>query len=336
MPGFCVAAAPLRRGFCWGSLLSLLSGCVLLASAQAAELPRVVASIQPIHSLTAMVMEGVAEPALFWRGSESPHTASLRPSDMRKLAQAQLLVWVGPELETALEHVLEGAQPEAVLTLDALPGLWRLPVRVDSAWAVEADAGKHAVETPAAQHGHAHPPHEATMDAHLWLAPDNARVIVVAIRDQLVALDPAHAEAYRANTERALRRIEAVAGALRQRLSDVRTVPYLVFHDAYQYLERSFDLNAIGAVQLSSERAAGAHHLHLLRQRIQAKGVRCLFREPQFEPRQVRSLIEGGGVHVGVLDPLGANLPPGPEAWPQLLLQLGESLVSCLGAEAPR
>jgi zinc transport system substrate-binding protein len=301
---------------------------LLLTSAlpqlRAADPPRVLASIQPIHSLAAMVMEGVAEPALFWTATQSPHDTHLRPSDVRKLHQADLVIWVGPELEMALEKPIRTLPAQQVLTLMQVPEIWRLPVRIDLAWAIES----HGVDA----HGHHH---DATTDAHLWLSPRNAQVMVETIRDRLVKMDPARGETYRANTARALKRIQAVENKLHQQLASVREVPYLVFHDAYQYFELSFALNAQGAVQLSPERAAGARHLHALHEQIQQQRIRCLFSEPQFEPNQVHSLAARGDVRLGVLDPLGVELAPGADAWAVMMQNLGDDLVECLGASAP-
>jgi zinc transport system substrate-binding protein len=295
-----------------------------LPQLRAAEPPRVLASIVPIHSLAAMVMEDVAEPELFWAATQSPHNTHLRPSDVRKLHQADLVIWVGPELEMALEKPTRTLPVQQVLTLMQVSDLWRLPVRIDPAW------GMHSHGDDA--HGHHH---DATTDAHLWLSPRNARVIVAAIRDRLVKIDPAHTETYRANTTRALQRIQSVENKLHQQLASVREFPYLVFHDAYQYFELSFALNAQGAVQLSPERAAGARHLHVLHEQIQQQRIRCLFSEPQFEPTQVRVLAERGEVRLGVLDPLGVELAPGADAWAVLMQNLGNALNECLGAVAP-
>ena len=308
------------------SLLISFVAALSMSLAQAAEPPRVLASIQPIHSLTAMVMERVAEPELFWTASQSPHEESLRPSDVRKLNQADLVIWIGPDLEMAMEKSIETLPADHVLTLETVEDLWRLPVRVDPAWGMHS----HGHD----EHGHHHH-HDASVDAHLWLSPRNARVIVEAIRDRLLVIDPSRAAIYRENTERALARIQAVETVLHKQLAAVRAVPYLVFHDAYQYFELSFAMNAIGTVQLSPERTAGARHLHALHEQIHAKQVQCLFSEPQFEPTQVKALAARGEVRLGVLDPLGDGLQPGAEAWPSLMKNLGNALVECLGADAP-
>lgn len=316
----------MRQIFLTRATQALLFWLLAIPQLQAAEPPRVLASIQPIHSLAAMVMEGVGEPELFWTATQSPHDTHLRPSDVRKLHHADLVIWVGPELEMALEKPIHTLPAQQVLTLMQASELWRLPVRIDPAWGIHS----HGDDV----HGHHHH-HAATTDAHLWLSPRNARVMVETIRDRLVKMDPAREAIYQANTARALERIQAVENKLHQQLASVREVPYLVFHDAYQYFELSFALNAQGAVQLSPERAAGARHLHALHEQIQQQRIRCLFSEPQFEPTQVRSLAERGDVRLGVLDPLGVELAPGADAWAVLMQNLGDALVECLGATEP-
>jgi zinc transport system substrate-binding protein len=117
---------------------------------------------------------------------------------------------------------------------------------------------------------------------------------------------------------------------LRWKLEPVRGMPFLVFHDAYQYLEHRYGMTAVGAVAIDPERPPGARHLAELRRRIAGTGARCVFAEPQFKPDLVEPLREGTPVRAGVLDPLGADLPPGPGHYEALMRALGESLRTCL------
>ncbi len=295
-------------------LLALSCG---VAGAQPAP-PRVVATIVPVHSLTAMVMEGVAEPALLLPGGVSPHTYALRPSELERLAAAELVVWVGSALERFLVRALAAsARPDRrVLELMDAAGVHVLPARA---------AGVLAPGVPADEHDHGH-----GRDPHIWLDPDNAVAIVDAVARELSALDPHRASRYAANGAAAAARIRDLDVALTARLALVRHVPYVVFHDAYQAFERHFRLAPAAAVSVSPERAPGARRLVAIRERIQATGARCVFSEPQFEPRLVDTLIEGTGARRGVLDPVGSGLEPGPGAWPALMGGLADALVECL------
>lgn len=294
--------------------------CALPATAAA---PRVLATIKPVHSLAAGVMAGVARPALLIEGGASPHSYSLRPSDARKLADAQLIIRVGADFETFLNRPLSRIAGQArVLALDRLPGILLLPARRGGLW-----------EEP--EHGHSTTDSHAEDNLHLWLDPDNARVIVAGIAAELTRLDPEHAGRYRANATALDRRLEHLDRELQRQLAPVANVPYFVFHDAFPYFERHYHLHPLGALTVSPDRPPGARRLVEIRDRIRQSGVRCVFSEPQFEPKLARLITEGTSARNGTLDPLGADLPPGPDAYFQLMTELGDHLAACLGQPAP-
>lgn len=151
-----------------------------------------------------------------------------------------------------------------------------------------------------------------------------------AIAAELARLDPAHAERYRANAERRVAALEELAAAIEADLAPVREAPFIVFHDAYQYFEAAFDLNGVGAVTLSPERQPGPADIAALRDKIERAEAVCVFAEPQFPPRLVETLVEGTPARMGVLDPVGAGLAPGPDAYPTLLRDLADDLRACL------
>ena len=275
----------------------------LAFGAAAAGEPRVAVSIKPIHSLIAAVMDRVAEPYLIVAGAASPHAYALRPSAARALSRAALVFWVGPEMERFLEKPLAALAGKAV-RLAGHPRLAALPRRA-------GDGGAGA-------------------DPHLWLDPANARAIAAMAVTELSAIDPGHAALYRGNGDRLIRRIDALDRDLRARLEPLSTTPFVVFHDAYRYLERAYGLNAVAFVTTAPERPPGARHLHRLRLKMRRMGVRCLFREPQFEPRLIAALTDRSEVRVGVLDPLGARLEAGPDLYFRLMRANADALVACL------
>ena len=289
-------------------LIAALSGVALALAfgAAAAGEPRVAVSIKPIHSLIAAVMDGVAEPYLIVAGAASPHAYALKPSDAKALSRSMLVFWVGPEMERFLEKPLAALAGKTV-RLAGHPRLTALSRRA-------GDGGA------AARGG----------DPHLWLDPANARAIAAVAVTELSAIDPGHAALYRANGDRLIRRIDALDRDLRARLEPLSTTPFVVFHDAYRYLERAYGLNAVGFVSTTPERPPGARHLHRLRLKMRQMGVRCLFREPQFEPRLIAALTDRSEVRVDVLDPLGAQLEAGPDLYFRLMRANADALVACL------
>lgn len=298
--------------------LLLLTTCLLLPL-QLWAAPQVVVSIKPLAGLVEGVMQGVERPQLLLPGGASPHSYALRPSQMRALMTADLVVWVGPELESFLARALQEKRPEQLLQLTTLVGVKLLPAREGGEWegSMTADDGEH-------HHDH------AGVDPHLWLDPANARVLVMALADALARLDPAHAATYRQNVAELDRRLAELQQELTAQLASVRQSPYLVFHDAYQYFERAFDLHPVGTLAVQPERPPGARRIRDMRQIILEKKVGCVFSEPQFEPRVMTALTEGTSVSVGELDPIGADLPEGTDSYFTLLRNMGSALVSCL------
>jgi zinc transport system substrate-binding protein len=312
-------------------ILALLAGCAsVLVGAPAGAAgedngPRVVVSIPPLHSLVAGVMDGVAKPVLLIPGGASPHGASLRPSQARALAAAEVVFWIGGGLETVLEKPLEALAGAArAVEVSAQPGILRLPLRRGGAW--EA----HGEDVGAAETGDRGEAPRA-YNPHIWLDPANARRMVEIAVAALGEADPGNAAAYVENGARLGRDLAVLDRELAGLLEPVRAVPYVVFHDAYPYLERRYRLNAVGAVSLNPVVPPGARRLVELRRRIAGLGAVCLFGEPQFRPALLESLIRDTGARAGVLDPLGAALEPGPEAYFQLMRGLARALADCLG-----
>jgi zinc transport system substrate-binding protein len=295
--------------------------------------PTVVVSIAPIHSLAAMAMAGVAEPRLLLPRGASPHGYALKPSDARALSRADLVIWVGPQLESFLVKPFAAlVAPENVLALVTAPGVATRPARHGGAWEDEAEAG------PAAHpHDHrGHEPGEAGIDPHVWLDPVNGAAMVEAIAAALARLDAGNAGRYRANARRAVRRIKDLGAALGARLATVRPIPYIVFHDAYAYFEARYRLRAVGSVVVGSDRRPGIKRVTEIRARLRRTGAVCVFAEPQFSPAIAATVVEGTGARIGVLDPLGVGLAPGPDLYGSLLTRLATSLVGCLSGPSAR
>jgi len=303
------------------SLATLLAGILALPALAAAPPPDVVVTVKPLHSLVSGVMQGVGEPYLLVRGAANPHAFALRPSDAKALSGAELVVWAGPGVETFLDKPLatlaKGAQ---VLTLVKEPSIRLLPVRKGGAW-------------EAHDHDHAHedrPDADLGSDGHVWLDPLNAKAITDLIAARLSALDPARAATYQANAARQKQALDALDAEMRAVLAPLKDRPFIVFHDAYHYLEDRYGLNAAGAITVSPDQPPGAARLKALRARINQAGAVCIFAEPQFEPALVRTLAQGTTARTGVLDPEGANIPDGPALYGQLMRFNLRSLVDCL------
>lgn len=307
---------------------SLAVGLTFVAAASTlpahAAAPQVVASIQPLHSLAASVMKGVGEPALLVGGAASEHTYALKPSDARLLKDAALVVLVDTSHETFLAKPLKG-RDKAMLAMADLPGATILEVREGGVW--ESHGHK---EHKHAKHDHGHE-HGERMDGHVWLDPANAKLLVGALAQRLGALDPANAATYAANAAVTTTRLDEMDARLRARLAPMAGKPYVVFHDAYQYFEARYGLSPAGAITIDPDRPVAPKRLAALRDRLRQAGATCVFREPQFPAPVVETLAQSANAAIGVLDPQGAALPPGPDQYFQLMDGMAEALVGCLG-----
>ena len=274
--------------------------------------PKVVVSIKPLHSLVSGVMEGVGEPNLLLKGNASVHAYSMRPSEVSMLQQAELFFWVGPQLETFLEKPLASLTNSMIsVELIETKGLQIHRYEKKSFWISGGDERNF-------------------IDPHLWLDPWNAIRMVQRISQELTEVDPENARRYQENSKFLQQKLKRLDQHLEQDLGALKQKPFAVFHPAYTYLEKRFDLMRVGVVNIHPERPPGARHLAKLRRMMQQNGIECLFREPQFEPRLTDMLLQGTKVRSAVLDPLGAELDAGPELYFTLLRNLGKSFRQCL------
>lgn len=297
--------------------------------APASEPAHVVASIKPIHSLVAAVMRGAGEPRLLIAGGASPHTYNLKPSDARAVQDADVIFWVGKDLETFLEKPLNSLPKMArVVELAASPGITLLRSRAN-------DLREEPFQAEGGHNGKEHADHSASpgrSDMHIWLDPDNARAIVRAAVDALAAADPDRAEIYRRNGEETEARLATLDLALRSELTPLAGRPYIVFHDAYRYLEHRYGLTPVGSITVGPERQPSARRVATIRRTILSSRVQCIFGEPQFEPALLKTVIEGTTIRVGVLDAHGGiDVAPGPDAYFAIMQNIGVAMHACLG-----
>jgi zinc transport system substrate-binding protein len=334
----------------------LLCAAAFLAMPLAAKAEiSVMASIKPVHSLVASVMQGVGEPTLIVDGGASPHTYSLKPSQAAALQDADVVFWVGRELEAFLEKPIEtlGSNAEAVALLDS-NGVVQLAFREGGPFEAHGDEGgddhgdaakaadghdhdhDHGEETVAKKDdGHAHEEHghdhaHGEFDAHAWLDPRNAAAFADVIAATLSKKDPANAATYSANAAALRQKLAALETEIAATLEPVKGKGFVVFHDAYQYFEKRFGISAAGSITVSPEVMPGAARLGEIRAKVKELGATCVFSEPQFEPKLVSVVIEGTDARTGVLDAEGGTEPAGTEQYFFLMRNIAKSLRDCL------
>lgn len=295
------------------SRLAILTLCILFSLTAQAEV-RVLTSLKPLQLIAAAVQEGLGEPDVLLPPGASPHHFALRPSDVRRVQQADLLYWVGPDMETFLPRVLATRSQPSI----ALQGLPELTLRHFG------EGHEHAHEHDVDEHDHNHRP--GSLDTHLWLLPANAQVIAAKMAADLVAADPANASRYQANLAAFKQRLSVLDGQLQARLKPLAGKPFFVFHQAFDYFEAAYGLEHAGVFSAASEVQPGARQVAAMREQLQAAGPACVFSEPPLRPRLAETLAEGLPVKLAELDALGAKAP----SYEKLLESLGVGFAECL------
>ena len=328
-------------------LIIVLFSIFSLVSSANAEV-KVVTSIKPIHSLASYVMDGVGKPDVIVDGYNSPHGFSLKPSHAKMLENADLVIWIGEDLEAFLEKPLDTIAKKAknIEVMD-LKGIKKLKFREKNIFEGHDDHGhdehkehdhdehkdehkEHGHDEHKDEHkehdgheGHAHGEH----DPHVWLDPMNAKVIVKEITKQLVQLDSKNSATYKANSKKALADIDKLTKNIKKDLS--KDLRFVVFHDAYQYFEKRFGIQVLGALTVNTDVMPGAEQLSEIREVIEHEKVNCIFSEPQFNPSIIKSIAKDTKVKTGILDPLGAKLDKGKNLYFDLLNNMASSFKGC-------
>lgn len=268
----------------------------------------VVTSIKPLQLITLEITQTVSSPELLISSSASPHDYALKPSDLKKLKNADLVIWFGPALEPFLEKVLDGSSNSLELA--------------------ESDLSlRHYDEDEHEDHsGHNH----GSYDPHIWLGPIQAKEAAQVIANKLSEIDPENRTVYEKNLQKFNLNIDQSVKETTIKLQPFLQNGYYVFHDAYDYFESYFHLNKLGHFTLSPDRKPGAKTLIQIRSALKKGAANCVFSEPQFKPSTVKSVVRGSNVYVGVLDPLATDIEATKGGYFRFLATLSDSYVECL------
>ena len=346
-------------------ILSILSFLTLLSPANA-EI-KVVASIKPIHSLASYLMDGVGTPDLIVDGYASPHGFALKPSHAKMLQEADIVFWVGEDLENFLEKPLGSIANKAEkIELLQIKGLEILKFRERNIFDGHDDHGhkdddhddhakkeddhddhghddehkdehkedghdEHGHEDEHKEDGHDEHGHEGhahgEFDPHIWLDPLNAKVILKEMAEHLIENDEKNASTYKKNLKKGLKDLDKLVKNVKSDLN--KDFKSIVFHDAYQYFESRFGVNVLGAFTVNTDVLPGAEQLAEIREIIEHDKVTCVFSEPQFNPDIINAVAKDMNISTGVLDPLGATLDPGKDLYFDLIKNMSKSFKGC-------
>jgi zinc transport system substrate-binding protein len=314
---------------------------------------KVVTTIKPLHSLISRIMESRGEPQLIIEGTNNPHTFVFKPSHAEMLEEADIVFWIGEDLEAFMEKPLDSlaknAKKIAFMESDSIE---KLRFREENIFDDHDDHDGHEDEHEGHDdhddhdghkdddhddhddhdgHEDEHEGHDdhnhGEFDAHIWLDPENAKEMVKIIRDELIKIDPEGQRQYSVNAAGATLELDNLINNVEKELS--KDISYIVFHDAYQYFETRFGVKSAGALTLNPDVLPGAKQIADIQDLISDKGIKCIFSEPQYNPKIIETLGNDMNISTGVMDPLGAFIDAGPTMYVELINGIANSIKEC-------
>ena len=304
-------------------LFAALSAALWGSATQAAN-AAVVASLKPLGFIASAIADGVTDTQVLLPDGASEHDYSLRPSDVKRLQGADLVVWIGPEMEAFMEKSVSNIPEAKQVTIAQLNDVKPLLMK-----GADDDDDDHGHDHGHAEKGDAHH-HHGDYNMHLWLSPEIARASAVAIHEKLVELMPQSRAKLDANLKDFEAQLASTETQVGNELAPLKGKGYFVFHDAYGYFEKQFGLTPLGHFTVNPEIQPGAQRLHEIRTQLVEQKATCVFAEPQFRPAVVEAVARGTSVRMGTLDPLGTNIKLGKTSYSAFLNQLANQYASCL------
>ena len=315
----------------------------------ATETTGVISTIQPINSLVSAVIGNTGKSITIIPSEQSPHDFKLKPSDVKVLQNGNIIFYVSNHLESSVTKVFKNL-PKNIKLINLMEesGINHLAIRDNAAWERHDHHGDdhddhdkhgkkhddHDDHDDHDKHGKKHDDHddhEKEDDVHIWLSPDNAIKIVQKVNKVLSLYFPENSKIYNDNTTKFIDKIRNLKIELIKELSPIKNKPYIVFHDAYQYFEKTFELNAVGSIALEGDIASSPKQISFIKDKIIKSKASCVFQEPQFDSKLVKIVLEGTNAKTGTLDPHGVNITGNKDFYLQILTNMAKSLKECLG-----
>jgi zinc transport system substrate-binding protein len=290
---------------------ALLAFSLLCLAPLPAHAAKVMVSIKPLYSLVAGVMGDTGRPELIVEGMQSPHGYQLKPSQVSAMQDADVIFYISPDLETFLAKPLANL-PMGVqkVALAEQSGVELLNIR---------DLSGDKITSVPVRH-----------DPHIWMSTANAKIMVGYIIHALSDMNPQNTTKYIQNGTNLMVRLQKLDTQLRQQMKPYKGGSYIAYHDAFQYFDHDYGLNAAAAITQDPEQEPGAKRLEQVRAIVKDKGIRCVFSEPEFNSRLIGTVVEGTGARTAVIDEIGGDIPDGSDQYFTLMHRTADAFAQCL------
>ena len=308
-------------------LTALLTALVTFAGAANAE---ILASVRPLGFIASSIADGVTQTQILVPPGASPHDYNLKLSDIQKVKSADLVLWIGEDVDSFLTKSVSQLEGKNVLTISELNELAPLLSKAAHHHHDESEHHHHH-EHGIDAHGHHHEEqNDLEINWHVWYSPEISRIVAQKVADKLTVQFPNKQERIVRNLAEFNRTLSLQSDKIKAQLAPFNDKGFFVFHDAYGYFNDAYGLNQTGYFTINPLVAPGAKTLAHIKEEITEHRVRCLFTEPQFTPKVVESLSKNADVNVGRLDPMGEAVELGPNSYANFLQFTADSYAECL------
>jgi zinc transport system substrate-binding protein len=304
--------------FCFITSIFLftIAGNGFASSTESTDSNNIVVTIKPLYSLVAHLTEGIDKPTLLLKNLQTPHQYNVRPSERRLLSKADIIIWLGPELEPQLSKIIQ--QPD------------------DDTIVISAIQAKN-LKLLNKRSRHSHDKHQTesmehkdinTLDPHIWLSAHNAVQISKYISERLIAQNPKNTRRYQSNLHLLLNKIEQTKKTIKTIIND-NEQPFIAMHDAFQYFENEYGLNYIDSISNNHETGTSLKHMQQIKDQIDKKHIQCLVYQPP-KPSIIDKLTKQTTIKAAELDPLGHHVKTDKNAWFEIMKNMSTRFNTCL------
>ncbi|OOF36038.1 zinc ABC transporter substrate-binding protein ZnuA [Rodentibacter heidelbergensis] len=313
-----------------GAISTALFALPMMANAD------VLASVKPLGFITSAIVNGVTDTQVLVPTGASPHDYSLKLSDIQKVKSADLVLWVGEDIDSFLEKPVSQIDRQKVMTIAELADIKPLLTQAHHEHAHENDDHNHQHEhkhehKAGHEHNHDHEHHDGlSTNWHVWYSPKISQIVAQQVADKLIGQFPTKKAVIEKNLADFNRTLAEQSDKINAQLAPFKEKGFFVFHDAYGYFNDAYGLKQTGYFTINPLVAPGAKTLAHIKEEIAEHRVNCLFAEPQFTPKVVESLAKGTSVNVGRLDPIGDGVALGMNSYANFLQATADSYTQCL------
>lgn len=264
---------------------------------------QVVTTFLPITQFTMAVAGDRAEVVQLLPLNVGPHDYQAKPGDAQAIANADVLVKNGLEMEFFLDDLIENAGNADLMIIDSSEGVATV------ANLKEEDSHEHEHDhehSEGEDHEHAEAAHEhdhGELNPHIWLDPKRVITQVENIRDGLIAADPEGAAEYTANAAAFIEELQALDAEITERLAPFAGQTFVVFHDFVPYFAESYDLQSEVLVDIPEENPS-PEDVKRVMEVVQAAGLKTILAEPQAGETAFGAIASDLDINVSIFDPL--------------------------------